>query len=75
MPLKGSLLSCRWMSAGFMYFYLVSCSASGDGKGACDKLTERLKGNIVLGTINLKSPLKNKRETDAAIAEFAARRN
>ena len=55
--------------------YLIACSASGNGKGACDKLTERLKGNTVLGIINLKSPLKNKREVDAQIAEFAARRN
>ena len=55
--------------------YLVACSGSGNGKGACDRLADRLKGNTVLGTISLKSPLKFKKEADAKIAEFAARRN
>ena len=55
--------------------YLVACSAGGDAKGAFDKLSRRLAGNTILGTLSLKSPLKNRKETEAKIAEFAARRN
>ena len=55
--------------------YLVGCSASGDAKGAFDKLSRRLTGNTILGILSLKSPLKNRKETEGKIAEFAARRN
>lgn len=55
--------------------YIVACSASGNAAGAIDKLTQRLEGNIILGTLSLKNPLKNQEETREKIREFAARRN
>ena len=56
--------------------YIIACSGSGNAEKAIAKLSERLtgSGNIILGTLSLKSPLKNLRETEARLAEFAARR-
>ena len=55
--------------------YLIGCSASGNASGAFDKLTRKLQGNTILGTLSLKNPLKNQDETRERIREFAARRN
>ncbi len=55
--------------------YLVACSGSGNGTKALEKAAERLKGNTVLGTLSLKNPLTYKKEAEAKIVEFSARRN
>ncbi len=55
--------------------FLIACSASGNASKALDKLTERLEGNMVLGTLSLKNPLKNKEEVAEQIRDFAARRH
>ncbi len=55
--------------------YLVVCSAGGNTAGAIDKASQRLKGNTILGTLSLKNPLTLKKEAEAKIVEFVARRN
>lgn len=50
--------------------YLVACSESGKGDGALKGLTEKLEGNRIISTLNLKSPLKNYEETQHEIEEF-----
>ena len=47
--------------------YLIGCSASGHGDAMFEEMKEKLKGNQVLGTLNLKNPGKNKAEMQKVV--------
>lgn len=42
--------------------YLIACSASGRGDAMLEQMKEKLDGNQVLGTLNLKNPGRNRAE-------------
>ncbi len=50
--------------------YLIATSASGNAKKALAYVTDRVTGNLVVDTLSLTSPLKNKEKTDGQIREF-----
>ncbi|MBP3850976.1 MAG: NAD(P)H-dependent oxidoreductase [Erysipelotrichaceae bacterium] len=50
--------------------YIIATSASGNAKKAMINVTEMMAGNLIVDTLSLTSPLKNKEKTDAQIQEF-----